>query len=61
MDAQIPPDIEESAFQTFRSVSWDKGRGVRIALRSSAVAEDAKSSFAGQYKTVLNVVEDGIV
>lgn len=61
MDAQIPPDIEEAVFQTFRSVTWDKGRGVRIALRSSAVAEDAKSSFAGQYKTVLNVGEDGIV
>jgi pyruvate,water dikinase len=61
MNAQIPLDIEEAIFQTFRSVTWDKGKGVRIALRSSAVAEDTKSSFAGQYRTVLNVSEDKII
>ena len=61
MNAQIPPDIEEAISQTFRSVTWDKGRDVRIALRSSAVAEDSKSSFAGQYRTVLNVSEDRII
>ena len=61
MNARVPPDIEEAIFQTLRSVTWDKGRGTRLALRSSAVAEDGKSSFAGQYRTVLNVSEDKII
>jgi len=61
MNAQIPPDIEEAIFQIFRSVTWNKGKDARIALRSSAVAEDAKSSFAGQYRTVLNVDEGRII
>jgi len=33
----------------------------RFAVRSSAVAEDTKSSFAGQYRTVLNVRATDIV
>jgi len=61
MNAQIPPDIEEAISQAFRAATWDKGKDVRIALRSSAVAEDAKSSFAGQYRTVLNVSEDRVI
>lgn len=61
MNAQIPLDIEEEILQLFRAVKWDKCKNARIALRSSAVAEDAKSSFAGQYKTVLNVNEERII
>jgi pyruvate,water dikinase len=30
-------------------------------MRSSAVGEDSRSSFAGQYRTVLNVTEDDII
>ncbi len=61
MCATIPPDIEESVFQTFSSIEWDKGRNIRLALRSSAVAEDSQSSFAGQYRTVLNVTKNEIL
>ena len=61
INAQIPPDVENSICQAFRSVAWNKGKNARIALRSSAVAEDGKSSFAGQYRTVLNVREDRII
>ncbi|MBC2716566.1 MAG: hypothetical protein HF978_14780 [Desulfobacteraceae bacterium] len=61
MCAQVPPDIEKSIFQTFSAMEWDKGRDIRLALRSSAVAEDSQSSFAGQYRTVLNVTKDGII
>ncbi|MCD6584910.1 MAG: hypothetical protein J7K96_04030 [Desulfobacteraceae bacterium] len=61
MDAQIPPDIEEAIFQTMDSIEWDNGSDIRLALRSSAVAEDSESSFAGQYRTVLNVGKEGVL
>ncbi len=61
MNAQIPPGVEEAILQIFRAVKWDNGKDARIALRSSAVAEDTKSSFAGQYQTVLNVSEKRII
>jgi len=61
MCARIPPDIEEAIFQTLGSIEWDNGHDIRLALRSSAVAEDSQSSFAGQYRTVLNVARNEII
>ncbi|MBW2202125.1 MAG: PEP/pyruvate-binding domain-containing protein, partial [Deltaproteobacteria bacterium] len=61
MNAQIPPDIEEAIFDAFRALQRSEGKDTRIAMRSSAMAEDSLSSFAGLYRTVLNVTEDGIM
>jgi pyruvate,water dikinase len=61
MRSPVPPDIEESIFQTLGAINWDKEHDIRLALRSSAVAEDSQSSFAGQYRTVLNVGKDGVL
>ena len=61
MCAQVPPDIAESIFQSLEAIEWDNEENIRLALRSSAVAEDSQSSFAGQYRTVLNVGKDSVL
>jgi pyruvate,water dikinase len=61
MQAQIPPDIEASVLSACRSVLARNGGECRMAVRSSAVGEDSQSSFAGQYKTVLNVPKDRLM
>ena len=60
MGAGIPPDIEDAILSAFRRCQWDDVVNVRIAMRSSAVGEDGRLSFAGQYQTILNVKEDSI-
>jgi len=59
--AQIPPDMKEEILKVYDSFQKSTGRDVKLALRSSAVGEDARSSFAGQYRTILNVGKDGIL
>ena len=59
--ASIPPAVEAAisdALQAFKSPATDK---LRFAVRSSAVAEDSQTSFAGQYSTVLNVTADNVL
>jgi pyruvate,water dikinase len=59
--ASIPPAVEASisdALQAFKTSATDK---LRFAVRSSAVAEDSQTSFAGQYSTVLNVTADNVL
>jgi pyruvate, water dikinase len=60
MGARIPPDIKDAILSAFRRCQWDNVENVRIAMRSSAVGEDGRLSFAGQYQTILNVKEDSI-
>jgi pyruvate,water dikinase len=60
MGARIPPDIKDAILSAFRKCQWDNVENVRIAMRSSAVGEDGRSSFAGQYQTILNVKENSI-
>ncbi len=59
--ASIPPEVESAisdAIQMLKIRGTDKPR---YAVRSSAVAEDSQTSFAGQYSTVLNVTADNII
>jgi pyruvate,water dikinase len=59
--ARIPPEVEtavSAALQPFKLSGTDKPR---FAVRSSAVAEDSQTSFAGQYLTVLNVAAGNIL
>jgi pyruvate,water dikinase len=60
-DAPIPPDLADAVRHAFDKLKADKGPEPVVAVRSSAVGEDTRSSFAGQYKTVLNVNADQIV
>lgn len=57
LNAQTPPEIQAEIHKRFRSMFKRVKGDVRVAMRSSAVEEDARSSFAGQYRTVLNVGE----
>jgi pyruvate, water dikinase len=56
LEAQIPPDLQESIVHESEKFEKERGRPVYWAVRSSAIGEDvAESSFAGQFATVLNV------
>jgi len=48
--APLPPDLEEALRHAAASLA-----GHRLAVRSSAVGEDSDFSFAGQFRTLLNV------
>jgi len=61
MTADIPPKIETAILKASQSCSWHSGENPRVAMRSSAVAEDGRSSFAGQYHTELNIKMPGII
>jgi len=59
--AAVPPEVVDAihgAVDRLKSACRFTGR---FAVRSSAMAEDTKSSFAGQYRTVLNVQAADIV
>ncbi|HID98250.1 MAG TPA: hypothetical protein EYP57_08710 [Thermodesulfobacteriaceae bacterium] len=58
--ARVPPDISDAVFSSFLHLKTSTGPDVKVAMRSSAVSEDSEVSFAGQYRTVLNVAEEQV-
>lgn len=54
LNASIPRDVEMSIGNALNFPQGKTGN-FRVALRSSAVKEDGQASFAGQYKTYLNI------
>ena len=62
LEAQTPPDIEDSILRESARLEQERGRPLYWAVRSSAIGEDlAESSFAGQFATVLNVRTDQLL
>lgn len=69
MDAQVPEEIEEKIMEKTSAIqSEDSSRTPSnnsqkqtFAVRSSAIAEDTESSFAGQYKSLLYVDPENII
>jgi len=52
----LPTELESTILSAHRDLVLRAGVGVRVSLRSSAVGEDVKgASFAGQYRSILNV------
>ncbi len=57
----IPQDLEEAISEQYRALEKENNKGVTIAMRSSALGEDfAETSFAGQYRSILNVSKEHI-
>lgn len=55
LEGRLPSKLREAITKAFEKLQGITGSGVRVAVRSSAVEEDAGASFAGQYRTELNV------
>ncbi|PIY97169.1 MAG: phosphoenolpyruvate synthase [Candidatus Kerfeldbacteria bacterium CG_4_10_14_0_8_um_filter_42_10] len=54
--AQLPSDLERKITENYRQLEKEYGKGVDVAVRSSATAEDLPdASFAGQQETFLNI------
>ncbi|MBF0488736.1 MAG: hypothetical protein HQK98_11315 [Nitrospirae bacterium] len=57
MDADVPSEIAGQIMDEVMKIGGDK----RFSVRSSAVGEDGRVSFAGQFKSILNVRADAVV
>jgi len=57
MGAKIPPEVNAAIFKASHELIAALGNKnqTRFAVRSSAANEDGRNSFAGQYKSILNV------
>ncbi len=61
LNASIPENIAIAVKDATNFLEKDNEINFRVALRSSAVKEDGKASFAGQYQTLLNVSKEDIL
>ena len=61
LTAGVPKEIDIAVMDALHSCQQGKKLNFRVALRSSAVKEDGKASFAGQYQTLLNVDKKDIL
>jgi pyruvate,water dikinase len=60
--SQVPPDLQAAATEAWRKLEDGAGKKITVALRSSAIGEDiVGSSFAGQYRSILNVSSENIL
>ncbi len=57
MKSGIPPSVEDQIHREADRM----GKDIGFAVRSSAIGEDGKLSFAGQFKSILNVKRDGLI
>ena len=60
-NAIVPEDIDSAIESATKILEQPHKINFRVALRSSAVKEDGKVSFAGQYQTLLNVNKKNIL
>ncbi len=60
--ADVPNDLADEILAAYKQVESETQPGIRVSLRSSALGEDAAgASFAGQFRSVLNVGPDHIL
>ncbi len=62
MQAEIPAELIEQIMAAYQKLEERTRKGVTISMRSSALGEDSINvSFAGQYRSALNVSKDFIL
>ncbi|MFC2171299.1 PEP/pyruvate-binding domain-containing protein [Acidobacteriota bacterium] len=62
ISASIPADLQAAIAEHYRLLEEEAGKEVMLAIRSSALGEDAAgASFAGQYRSELNVSGEHIL
>lgn len=59
--ADIPHQIESAVFEILNRLWPGEDRLLRLAVRSSAVGEDDTISFAGQYRSLINIKKDNVL
>jgi len=58
----VPEEIEQAIMREFARLESLAGPGIRVSMRSSAIGEDtAGTSFAGQFRSQLNVSPENMI
>ena len=57
MNSSVPPAIEDGIYKEIDRI----GKENFFSVRSSAVGEDGKLSFAGQFRSILNVKKESVI
>jgi pyruvate,water dikinase len=62
LTAKIPEDLENAILRHYNILAQQEGGEVEVAVRSSALGEDLHGiSFAGQYRSELNVRPENVI
>lgn len=62
LKASLPQDLEAAIFDAYARLEEKWGSGLKVSMRSSALGEDsAETSFAGQYRSELNISKQSLI
>ncbi len=60
--AHCPPELEDAIIKAYTDLMEKAGHDLHVSMRSSALGEDTRdASFAGQYRSVLNVSRENLI
>lgn len=62
ISSPLPEDLERAILDAYKQIEGEAGPDIKVSVRSSALGEDsAGMSFAGQFKSELNVSQDTLI